>query len=215
MLNYTKLIVGEMGTNCYLLYSADKTAVIIDPGDEGVEIAQLINEMGLKPMMILLTHGHFDHILGVLDLQLIYKIPVAMGKEDAFLVNRAQETAEYYLKKKIKAPKIKNLQTGFKNFANIKLGDEVIKIIKTPGHTPGGVCFFAQKSGLLFCGDTIFAAGVGDTSHQYSSKIELQKSINKIFKLDDKVMIMPGHGEEISLILLKKLFLQNFVDYQA
>lgn len=215
MLNYTKLIVGELGTNCYLLYSADKTAVIIDPGDEGVEIAQVINEMGLKPMMILLTHGHFDHILGVLDLQLIYKIPVAMGKEDIFLVNRAAAAAQYYLKKKIKAPKINNINKDFKNIKKIKLGDEVVEVIKTPGHTPGGVCFYAQKSGLLFCGDIIFANGVGDTSHQYSSKSDLQKSINKILKLGNNVTVLPGHGEEISLILLKKLFLQNFVDYQA
>jgi len=215
MLNYCKLIVGELGTNCYLVYSPDKTAVIIDPGDEGVEIAQVINEMGLKPMMILLTHGHFDHILGVMDLQLIYKIPVAMGKEDIFLVNRSQETAQYFLKKKIVAPKIKTILTGFKNIKNIMLGDEKILVIKTPGHTPGGVSFYAKKSGLLFCGDTIFADGVGDTSHQYSSKIDLEKSINKLLKLDGQVMVMPGHGEKISLILLRKLYLQNFVDYQA
>jgi glyoxylase-like metal-dependent hydrolase (beta-lactamase superfamily II) len=101
------------------------------------------------------------------------------------------------------------------NFGKITLGDEEIKIIKTPGHTPGGVCFFANKSKLLFCGDTIFADGVGDTSHQYSSIDDLHKSINTILKLDDNITVLPGHGEEISLILLKKLFLQNFADYQA
>jgi len=215
MLNYRKLIVGEMGTNCYIVYAPDKTAVIIDPGDEGVEIAQAINEMGLKPTTILLTHGHFDHILGVLDLQLIFKIPIAMGKEDAFLVNRAQETARFYLHKNINAPKIISLKNDLQNFGKITLGNEEIKIIKTPGHTPGGVCFYAKKSGLLFCGDTIFADGVGDTSHQYSSKEDMQKSINKILKLEDNTTVLPGHGEEISLILLKKLFLQNFVSYQA
>ena len=214
MLNYRKLVVGELGTNCYLVWAPDKTAVIIDPGDEGVEIAQIVAEMGLKPMMILLTHGHFDHILGILDLQLIFKIPVAMGKEDAFLVDRAQETAEYYLKRKIKAPKIKSLNSGVKNIKNIKLGDETIKIIKTPGHTPGGACFYAQKSRLIFTGDTIFANGIGDTSHQYSSTKDLQKSIDKILKIKGG-LILPGHGDEISLILLKKLFLQNFVNYQA
>ena len=67
--------MGEMGTNCYLVWAEDKTAIIIDPGDEGVEIAQIVDQMGLKPMAILLTHGHFDHILGVLDLQLITKLP--------------------------------------------------------------------------------------------------------------------------------------------
>lgn len=210
-----RIIVGEMGTNCYLVYSADKTAVIIDPGDEGVEIAQMIDQMGLKPIAILLTHGHFDHILGVLDLQLIYKIPVAMGKEDIFLVNRAQETAEYYLKKKIKAPKVKISNLEFKNFKELKLGNEKIEVISTPGHTPGSVCFYAKKSGLLFTGDTIFASGVGDTSHQYSSKTTLNDSIKNIFRLNEAATVLPGHGESINLILLKKLFLQNFVNYLA
>ncbi len=204
--------MGEMGTNCYLLWSNDKKAIIIDPGDEGTEIAQIINELGLKPIVILLTHGHFDHIMGVIDLQLIFNIPVAMSQEDIFLTNRAQKTAQYYLKKKINKIKIKTNNTSFKT---IKLGEENIKIIKTPGHTPGSVCFYAQKSGLLFSGDTIFANGVGDTRHQYSSKNELQKSIQKILKIDKNVLVLPGHGDEINLILLKKLFLQNFVNYLA
>ena len=67
-----------MGTNCYLVWSSDKTAVIIDPGDEGTEIAQRINELQLKPLAILLTHGHFDHMLGVMDLKLIFdEVPIA------------------------------------------------------------------------------------------------------------------------------------------
>lgn len=207
--------MGEMRTNCYIVWASDKSAIIIDPGDEGVEIAQIINQLGLKPMAIFLTHGHFDHILGVLDLQLIYNIPIAMDKKDAFLVDRAQETAEHYLNKKIRAPKIKSLKNDLQNFGKFMLGDEEIKIIKTPGHTPGSVCFFAKKSKLLFCGDTIFAQGMGDTSHQYSSTSDLQKSIDKLLGLDDRVLVLPGHDQEISLILLKKLFLQNFVDYQA
>lgn len=215
MLNYTRIIVGEMGTNCYLVWSSDKTAVIIDPGDEGVEIAQAINEMGLKPTTILLTHGHFDHILGVLDLQLIFKIPVAMGKEDIFLVNRAKETAKYFLKKEIKMPKIISTNSQIKDIKNIKLGNETIEVIKTPGHTPGSVCFYAKKSGLLFAGDTIFASGVGDTRYEYSSKKDLDTSLDKIMALPDKVTVLPGHGQEINLILLKKLFLQNFVSYLA
>jgi len=207
--------VGEMGTNCYVVWDSNKSAVIIDPGDEGVEIAQIVAELGLKPMMILLTHGHFDHILGVLDLQLIFKIPVAMGKEDAFLVDRAKETAEFYLHKKISALKIQTSNIKLQNIKTIHLGEETIKIITTPGHTPGSVCFYAQKSGLLFSGDTIFADGIGDTSHQYSSKSKLNESIKKILKFKKNITVLPGHGEEISLILLKRLFLQNFASCLA
>lgn len=191
MLKYERMTVGEMQTNCYLVWSTDKTAVIIDPGDEGVEIAQRINELQIRPMAILLTHGHFDHLLGVAELQLIFKIPVAMGKEDVFLVNRAGETATHFLKRKVVVPKIKNSKTG--NIKNLKLGNEVIEIITTPGHTPGSVCFYAKESGLLFTGDTLFADGEGDDiSHRYSTKIDLSKILN----LPGETVVLPGHGEE-------------------
>lgn len=187
--------MGELGTNCYLLWSDDKKAVIIDPGDEGVEIAQIVAELGLIPQLIYLTHGHFDHILGVLDLQLIFKIPVMMSDKDIFLLDRAVKTAEYYLKKKIKTPKFKT-----ESLKNFKLGDENIKVIETPGHTPGGFCLYAHKSGLLFTGDTLFETGIGDTSHQYSSKNDMKKSLEKIYKLKNVKIFLPGHGEEFSLI---------------
>lgn len=200
-------MVGGLATNCYLLWSTDKSAVIIDPGDEGTEIAQVINELQLKPMMILLTHGHFDHILGVIDLQLIYKIPIAMGKEDAFLVDRAAAAARYFLKRNIKIPKIKSIDESLPEIKTIKLDDETIRVIKSPGHTPGGVSFYAPKSKLLFTGDTIFADGLrGETDHQYSSKKLLFRSICNLLKLPDETKVLPGHGEETNLAEVKKLF---------
>lgn len=207
MLNYRKLVVGELATNCYLLWSEDKSCVVIDPGDEGTEIAQIINELQLKPMMILLTHGHFDHILGVIDLQLIYKIPIAMGKEDAFLVDRASAAAGYFLKRKIKIPKIKKIDGSIKEIKTIKMDGEAVKVIKCPGHTPGGVSFYAPKSKLLFTGDTMFADGLrGETDHQYSSKKDLYRSICNLLKLPDDTVILPGHGEETNIIEAKRFF---------
>jgi len=200
-------VVGEMETNCYLVWSEDKSCIIIDPGDEGVEIAQEINRLGLKPMMILLTHGHFDHILGVIDLQLIYNIPIAMGKEDAFLVDRAGETAQYFLKRDIKIPKIKKIDNSLKEIRTIKMDGETIEVIKCPGHTPGGVSFYAPKSKLLFTGDTIFAGGLrGETEHKYSSKKLLYRSICNLLKLPDETVVLPGHGEETNLAEAKRLF---------
>jgi len=213
MLNYRKLVVGELATNCYLVWSADKTCLVIDPGDEGTEIAQIINDLGLKPMMILLTHGHFDHILGVIDLQLIYKIPIAMGKEDAFLVDKAGETARYFLKRNIKIPKIKSIDESLPEIKTIKLDDEIIKVIKCPGHTPGGVSFYAPKSKLLFTGDTVFAGGLrGETDHLYSSKKLLYRSICNLLKLPDETLVLPGHGEETNLAETKRLFNCNYCE---
>ncbi|MEK7527608.1 MAG: MBL fold metallo-hydrolase [Patescibacteria group bacterium] len=213
MLNYRRLVVGELATNCYLLWSTDKSAVIIDPGDEGTEIAQVINELQLKPMMILLTHGHFDHILGVIDLKLIYNIPIAMGKEDAFLVDRAGETAKYFLKRDIKIPKIKKIDNSLKEIRTIKMDDDTIEVIKCPGHTPGGVSFYAPKSKLLFTGDTVFAGGLrGETGHKYSSKKLLYRSICSLLKLPDETVVLPGHGEETNLAEAKRMFNCNYCE---
>jgi hydroxyacylglutathione hydrolase len=100
MTNYRKIVVGELQTNCYLFWNTKKEAVIIDPGDEGTEIAQEINTLGLTPKIICLTHGHFDHLMGVAELQLIYKIPLFASNLDQFLTDRAAKTAEYYPKLK-------------------------------------------------------------------------------------------------------------------
>jgi hydroxyacylglutathione hydrolase len=203
MLKYEKLVVGELSTNCYLVWSEEKSAVIIDPGDEGVEIAQRINELGLRPMAILLTHGHFDHILGAIELKLIFKIRIALSQEDAFLVERAAETAAYFLKREIKPIKIRQSTNFTQQIETIRLGGETIKVIKTPGHTPGGVCFYYKKEGWLFTGDTLFAEGLqGETTHTYSSSEQLLKSVKALLKLPKETLVLPGHGEETTIGLI-------------
>ena len=188
MLKYETLVVGEMGTNCYLVWNIDKTTVIIDPGDEGTEIAQRVNELGLKPMAILLTHGHFDHVLGALDLKLIFNIPVMMDQKDNFLMIRSEKTAGYFLKRKTGKPTVET--------EAIKLNFKDIKVIKTPGHTPGSVCFYCPKEGWLFDGDILFADNfLGETNHQYSVKNDFNESVKMILNLPKGTLVLPGHGD--------------------
>lgn len=207
MLKYKKLVVGEMQTNCYILWSEDKEAVVIDPGDEGVEIGQRINELGLKPKVICLTHGHFDHILGATDLQLIFKVPIAINYKDSFLVDRASTTANIYLKKKVGNIDIKLNIDLSKNTIKFCLGDEIISIIKTPGHTPGCVSFYCKDTGLVFTGDTLFADGLqGETTHKYSSTNQIVNSIKNLLKLPAKTMVLPGHGDMTTIAMARKFF---------
>lgn len=202
MTKYEKLVVGEMQTNCYLIWSDKKTGIIIDPGDEGVEIAQRINELKIKPVAILLTHGHFDHILGAIDLKMIFNIPIAMNKDDIFLTEKAAESASYFLKKKVNTIKIKD--GGVDNIKSLRFDTDEIEVINTPGHTPGSVCFYYKKYGWLFSGDTIFAEGlVGDTNHLYSSDLMLSESISKLMKLPASTVVLPGHGEATTIEKLK------------
>ncbi len=130
MLNYEKLIVGQMRTNCYLVWNEDKEAVVIDPGDEGEFISEEIERRQLKLIGILLTHKHFDHVGAVKYLQLIYKIPILNPSPRRCGVSPFKER------------EINNIFD--------------FEVIKTPGHTKDSVCFYSPSLGVVFSGDTLF-----------------------------------------------------------
>jgi glyoxylase-like metal-dependent hydrolase (beta-lactamase superfamily II) len=164
MIKYEVLVMGELQTNCYLVWdTTSKEAVIIDAADDGVLISEEIERIGLKPKYILATHGHFDHNLGVLDLKLIYNIPYCVNIKDWFLLERQQETAKHFLNIDIKTPNLQKIDIDLDKKKEIKLGEEVLKIIKTPGHTPGSVCFYNRKNKILFSGNTLFKEYRGRT----------------------------------------------------
>ncbi len=195
MFKYEVLILGELQTNCYLLWDNEsKESAIVDAADDGVAISDEIEKRGLKAKYILTTHGHFDHNLGALDIKLIYNIPYCASEKDMFLLERQQETARYFLKKEINVPNIKKIDINLNETKEIKLGNKMIKILKCPGHTPGGLAFLADQ--FLFSGDTIFAEGmVGRTDFEYSLTKDLKNSIREILNLPINTIILPGHGE--------------------
>jgi glyoxylase-like metal-dependent hydrolase (beta-lactamase superfamily II) len=206
MFKYETLVLGELRTNCYLLWEEkSKETAIVDAADDGVSISEEIERLGLKPKYILATHGHFDHNLGVLDLKLIYNIPYCASQKDWFLLERQRETAEHFLKMKIRVPNLEKIDIDLDKVEEIKLGEKGIKVIKTPGHTPGGVSFFAEE--WIFDGDLIFANGLrGQSNHRYSSTKDIVRSMGKILKLPENTVILPGHGEETSVGEAKEFF---------
>ena len=194
---YKKLKLGELGTNCYLVWEGkNRQCLIIDAGDDGIFVSEEIEKLGLKPIMIMATHGHFDHVLGVLALKLIYGIPFVCSSRDKFLLKRQQETAEFFLRRKVEMPNLGKIDLDVDKETEIKLGKERIKVIKTPGHSPGGVCLYFAKQNLLFSGDTLFKGTVGRTDFSYGSTTDLQKSLEKILKLPKKTVVLPGHGQK-------------------
>jgi len=197
MLKYEKMVVGELQTNCYLVWDeVTKEAIVIDPADAGVEISDQIQTLGLKPLMVLGTHGHFDHLLGALDIMLIFNIPIAISMKDMFLLKRQQETASYFLKHQVKTPNFVKINIDLDKALSVKLGQEKLITIKTPGHTPGGICLYSEANKMLFCGDILFADGlIGETTHDYSSMVELRQSLRKLLELPADTTIFPGHGE--------------------
>lgn len=224
MLDIRTLTVGEMETNCYLVSSSDGGAkgdssevetkcLIIDPGDDADFITQTILDNKLKPIAIVLTHGHFDHVLGCLELKLNFNIPIYLHEKDAKLYASANQSAAHWLKKK--SLKVPSVDQYIKEGDKIPFGNEFLTVIETPGHTPGSICLYSSPLNLksqmsnvkyLFTGDTLFAEGVGRTNFSYSSPSDLQKSLRKISNLQyqisnfkSQIVIYPGHGESTIL----------------
>lgn len=193
------LVVGQLQTNCYLAV-CPKTdqCVVIDPGDSAEFISEKILNPGIKPKFIILTHGHFDHIMAAEELRLNFKAPILVHRDDLFLVKQVQESASHWLAGKqefLPAKQVKFIKEG----DQIKFGKEKLAVIHTPGHTPGSISLFNQKEKVIFCGDLVFKNGVGRTDFSYGSSENLQDSLKKIFSLPPETVIYPGHGEEFAL----------------
>jgi len=201
--------LGELQANCYLLIK-DNECLLIDPADEASFLLEEIARRNLNLVGMLATHGHFDHIMAVGEIQLTYpKIPLYISSKDKFLLDRLQATAEYFLGRQliITAPKLVR-SVNRRDVIN-HVSTYEIEIIYVPGHTPGSVCFYFPKDRILFTGDLIFKDGIGRYDFSYSDKKQLFNSINQIIKsIPDDVVIYPGHGENTSIKLEKINLLQ-------
>lgn len=193
------LIVGQLNTNCYLFYDEDtRNCFIIDPGDDGDFIINRIKDLDLKPQLILATHGHFDHVLAATELKLAFNIPFYLNAKDTKILKRTQSTTKYFTGIKPDPPP--KVDKYLKEGQVLKVGNLSLKVIKSPGHTQGSVCFYCEKEKLIFVGDLIFAnGGHGRTDLKGGDFDKLQQSIKRILSLPLKTVIYPGHGEETNV----------------
>ncbi len=192
------LPVGQLKTNCYLLVNKQtRETLIIDPGDDAEFIIGILKDNNCDVKKIIATHGHFDHVLAITDLQLVLGLNFIVTKEDEFLIKTTQNSSQHFLGIKTGPSPIINKYLSDKE---IKFGKTVIKIIPTPGHTPGSVCLYLEEEKIIFVGDLIFAHGVvGRTDLSYSDKNKLIDSVLKIRNLPEETTVYPGHGESFIL----------------
>ncbi|MDO4438982.1 MAG: MBL fold metallo-hydrolase [Eubacteriales bacterium] len=189
----TKIIqVGLIETNCYIVYDEEiRKCIIIDPGAQADKIIRCMDELCVKPEAILLTHGHFDHILAVDDLRNKYnELKVyALDKEEALL-----ESAELNLSQKFEVTITLNNVLYLKDNEVLNLMGHDINVIATPGHTPGGCCYYIEDNGSLYSGDTLFCESYGRTDLPYGSMTEIVKSIaERLMPLPEETVVYPGH----------------------
>ena len=187
-----------MEQNCYLLYDdARPEALVIDPGSQPSLLRQAIDQAGLKPALILATHGHFDHVGAVQALQEAYGAPFGLAQADAGLLDGLEDTFAFYGMGSTKQPRVDRwLSPG----ERVSAGGLELQVLGTPGHTPGGLCFYHAASGSLFSGDTLFAGSVGRSDFEGGSHPQLIDSIRReLLTLPPATRVYPGHGPASTL----------------
>jgi len=193
-----RLVLGLVRTNCYIVYSEEtKKAVIIDPAADSRRIMEEISGLGVVPEAVLLTHGHFDHMLAAESLKNGYQIPICVHKADAELVKHPDlNCSQQFLHMAYAISANEELEDG----QNLRFLDGAFTVLSTPGHTEGSCCYYAKNDNVLFSGDTLFQGSVGRTDLPTGSTAKLVNSIReKLFMLPEDTLVLSGHGDQTTI----------------
>lgn len=189
-----RFVTGIMSTNCYLVVREDtKQAVIIDPAACPKQMVDAIKEQGLIVEGILLTHGHFDHIMGIDGFLEEFQVPVYVQEAEEETMNNPMFNLSASYTKGYAFSKAQYVRDG----QRLSLAGMEFQVIHTPGHTPGGCCYYVEAEKVLFSGDTLFQCSIGRTDFPNGSTSDLVRSVReKLFALPDETKVYPGHMGE-------------------
>ncbi len=193
-----RMVLGQIQTNCYFaINEATKETIVIDPADRPDSVLRKAVDEGLTLKAIFLTHGHADHMLGVPELKAKLGIPVyACEAEKALLADPAQNLSPALFRKSVSFA----ADVWVKDEEKIEVAGMKFRVFATPGHTPGGCCYYSAEAGVLFSGDTLFAGSVGRTDFPGGSMSALVRGIKeKLTPLPDETKVYPGHMEESTI----------------
>ena len=204
-----RLTVGPIGENAYVLIH-EGCCALVDPGAEAQRILSFLDSRGLKPSLVVATHGHLDHTAAIPELFAAWKqrglsVRLAAHKADADYFGAKAEETNRNLFAAIRA-------TGyFKQYWNpipepdlfLSDGDELpglpYRVIHSPGHSRGSICLYSKEEGILISGDTLFRDGVGRTDGPDADEAALETSLKRLFTLPPETKVFPGHGEETTI----------------
>ena len=214
MIHIEHFVFNSFQTRCSVIWDDSLACAITDPGcadaSELSRLTSFIEGKGLKPVCIMLTHGHFDHVLGVAELSALYGgIPVYMNPADKAVLDNNSYFSRMYGVDEPAPFTTEDVAEG----SVVEVGSLRFEVIETPGHTPGGVCYLERSEKILFSGDTLFAGSIGRTDHPGGDYDALMKGIfEKLMILDGDVKVIPGHGpdSEIAQERMTNPFLMPF-----
>jgi glyoxylase-like metal-dependent hydrolase (beta-lactamase superfamily II) len=189
------LVVGRLQTNCYILQS-DSIALVIDPGDEPERILRFLNDIAVKPSRIIATHTHFDHVLGVEAIRGALNVPFLIHPDDLSMLESMQGRVRQFMGFSVPPPP--KVDQFLRDGDSITVGKDTLKVIHTPGHSPGSISIVGQ--GFVLTGDALFNQSIGRTDLPGGDFDMLVRSITeRLFSLDDDTIVYPGHGPETSI----------------
>ncbi len=196
-------VKGPIEANNYLLIDeASKDAVLIDCSAPDFDYIEDIKSLGVNLKYILLTHGHFDHILGCNEFKQVFGAEIYVGKDDIEQLEYAPEMT--MMMGGVRIPEVYSVTNTIKDGDVFNIGNIGLKAISTPGHTKGGMCFLSND-GKLFSGDTLFHGSVGRTDLKSGNFDQIRHSVcDKLFSLPEETSVYPGHGCKTSIKFEKR-----------
>ena len=198
-----KFVLGPVATNCYIgINEETKECFIVDPATCPPEFVNYIKNAGLTVKAVLLTHGHFDHIMGLDALLKEFPVPVYAHEAEREVLESEQLNSSASM---LGQPYSFSGADYVTNRQELRIAGFEIRVIYTPGHTIGGCCYYIEKEKTLFSGDTLFHGSVGRTDLPTGSMGQLVSSVrDRLFVLPDDTQVYPGHMEETTIGYEKK-----------
>lgn len=191
--------LGPNEANCYIIIDKKSGRVaVIDPGGYENRLTTQLKNPAIKRLeLILLTHGHYDHLLGAYDLKQTSGAKIAIHKNDALCLEDDSKSLAFHIGNNVQ--KCVRPDISFEDGVDFLIGETLLTVMHTPGHSRGSVCFISEKHKTIFSGDTLFKHNVGRTDLPGGKMTELMASMNKLSSLEGNYTIYPGHGPATTL----------------